>query len=35
MMNAQTTKIALLLAASAVTMALTGCGGSDGNDGNR
>lgn len=34
MMNAQTTKIALLLAASAVTMALTGCGGSDGNDGN-
>lgn len=34
MMNAQTTKIALLLAASAVTMALAGCGGSDGNDGN-
>lgn len=34
MMNAQTTKIALLLAASAVTMALTGCGGSDGNNGN-
>ncbi|MGL5028143.1 MAG: OmcA/MtrC family decaheme c-type cytochrome [Shewanella oncorhynchi] len=34
MMNAQTTKIALLLAASAVTMALAGCGGSDGNNGN-
>lgn len=34
MMNTQTTKIALLLAASAVTMALAGCGGSDGNEGN-
>lgn len=33
MMNAQKSKIALLLAASAVTVALTGCGGSDGNDG--
>ena len=33
MMNAQKSKFALLLAASAVTMALTGCGGSDGNDG--
>ncbi|MFB2802893.1 OmcA/MtrC family decaheme c-type cytochrome [Shewanella seohaensis] len=33
MMNAQKSKIALLLAASAVTLALTGCGGSDGNDG--
>ncbi len=33
MMNTHKTKIALLLAASAVTMALTGCGGSDGNSG--
>ncbi|NSM24980.1 OmcA/MtrC family decaheme c-type cytochrome [Shewanella sp. ZOR0012] len=33
MMNAKKSKFALLLAASAVTMALTGCGGSDGNDG--
>ena len=33
-MNAHTTKIALLLAASAFSLALTGCGGSDGTDGN-
>ncbi|MGL5395079.1 MAG: multiheme c-type cytochrome, partial [Shewanella sp.] len=34
MMNAKKSKIALLLAASAISMALTGCGGSDGTDGN-
>ncbi len=34
MMNAQKTRIALLLAASAATLALGGCGGDDGNDGN-
>jgi len=33
-MNAKKSKIALLLAASAISMALTGCGGSDGTDGN-
>ncbi|MGS0730026.1 cytochrome C, partial [Shewanella sp. 0m-11] len=34
MMNTNKSKIALLLAAGAVSMALTGCGGDDGNDGN-
>jgi OmcA/MtrC family decaheme c-type cytochrome len=34
MMNVKNNNIALLLAASAVSMALTGCGGSDGNEGN-
>ncbi|QYJ87387.1 OmcA/MtrC family decaheme c-type cytochrome [Shewanella mesophila] len=34
MMNIRNNKFALLLAASAVSMALSGCGGSDGNDGN-
>ena len=34
MMNKQNNKFALLLAASAVSMALTGCGGDDGNAGN-
>ncbi|MCL1049861.1 OmcA/MtrC family decaheme c-type cytochrome [Shewanella abyssi] len=34
MMNVKKSKIALLLAASAVSMALTGCGGDDGTDGN-
>ncbi|MCL1058953.1 OmcA/MtrC family decaheme c-type cytochrome [Shewanella gelidimarina] len=34
MMNVNKSKIALLLAASAVSMALTGCGGDDGTDGN-
>ncbi len=33
-MNTNKSKIALLLAAGAVSMALTGCGGDDGNDGN-
>ena len=33
-MNVKKSKIALLLAAGAVSMALTGCGGDDGNDGN-
>ncbi|WP_332871145.1 MULTISPECIES: OmcA/MtrC family decaheme c-type cytochrome [unclassified Shewanella] len=33
-MNVNKSKIALLLAASAVSMALTGCGGDDGTDGN-
>lgn len=33
-MNVKNNNIALLLAASAVSMALTGCGGSDGNEGN-
>ena len=33
-MNVKNNNIALLLAASAVSMALTGCGGGDGNDGN-
>ena len=33
MMNTNKSKIALLLAAGAVSMALTGCGGDDGNDG--
>ncbi|RTR34358.1 OmcA/MtrC family decaheme c-type cytochrome [Shewanella atlantica] len=34
MMNVKNNKFALLLAASAVSMALTGCGGDDGTDGN-
>jgi len=34
MMNIKNKKFALLLAASAVSMALTGCGGDDGTDGN-
>ncbi|MCL1147947.1 OmcA/MtrC family decaheme c-type cytochrome [Shewanella sp. 10N.261.52.F9] len=34
MMNVKKSKIALLLAAGAVSMALTGCGGDDGKDGN-
>ena len=34
MMNAHNTKIALLLAAGAMSMALTGCGGDDGKEGN-
>ncbi|MCL1093230.1 OmcA/MtrC family decaheme c-type cytochrome [Shewanella kaireitica] len=34
MMNVKKSKIALLLAAGAVSMALTGCGGDDGTDGN-
>lgn len=33
-MNVKNNKFALLLAASAVSMALSGCGGSDGSDGN-
>ncbi|MBE7214350.1 OmcA/MtrC family decaheme c-type cytochrome [Shewanella benthica] len=34
MMNVKNNKFALLLAASAVSLALTGCGGDDGTDGN-